>query len=333
MLKSTNLLTSHPLSIRPLVQTSSGLINAFPTPNIVPVINALLQTTTTSAASASTASDILASDVLDLVETRISDKSQNIKLRNLRRSSTTEINILKREFCDDLQQAVRSSVALLDSTLDSARSAANDGDAVPKKLRKKFKSEAEEAAKNLASATEGVDFGVNAAAAEDLERRARELNARLIECMGSSSAKAVADFSFEKERSLEKLERLAREIDQGFDVWFDLSSVVYSLRESALMLKHFKEKCEHWVDAYFAPVIIFPAAEDENEKDQGGRVADDVKHKNTATWRFAFKCVVCFYGGFKSREYVAECLKKIEAKGGREGREMAKWLEIRGVHA
>ena len=73
------------------MQTSSGLINAFPTPNIVPVINALLQTTTTSAASASTASDILASDVLasdvlDLVATRISDKSQNIKLRNLRRS-------------------------------------------------------------------------------------------------------------------------------------------------------------------------------------------------------------------------------------------------------
>ena len=86
MLKSTNLLTSHPLSIKPLVQTSSGLINAFPTPNTVPVINALLQTTTTSAASARTASASTASDVLDLVETRISDKSQNIKLKNLRRS-------------------------------------------------------------------------------------------------------------------------------------------------------------------------------------------------------------------------------------------------------
>ena len=77
-------------------------------------------------------------------------------------SSTTEINILKREFCDDLQQAVRSSVALLDSTLDSARSAANDGDAVPKKLRKKFKSEAEEAA--MVAAAEAAEAAVAARA-------------------------------------------------------------------------------------------------------------------------------------------------------------------------
>lgn len=93
------------------------------------------------------------------------------------------------------------------------------------------------------------------------------------------------------------------------------------------MKKYFEVKCEHWLSYYFtSPISETP----EIEKDEGGRIPNDVEVKEGPVWEIGCRFLIWFWGFGGVGGYGRDCGRFFD-KSRKEGREVRKWLSVRGV--
>ncbi|GMH53983.1 hypothetical protein TL16_g01579 [Triparma laevis f. inornata] len=183
VLKSTTLLSSHPLSVKPLLQTSTTLLNASPLPNLSPLLPHTSQ-----------------SLLIDLLETRITNKSQNIKIKNLKRTASLELSIIKNSWNSEFNDLVYDFKRVIDSTILKSKSEIADTGNVEKRTRKKFKKDSQIIVNKLKDFG-GDDLGVNKQAFEGLGIKVEEISGKILYTLSCNRV----DWS--SENGLDKLSR------------------------------------------------------------------------------------------------------------------------------